>query len=73
MKIDIEGYEYFSLQSGETIFDEKRINRVIVDIHTQQLKALGISPQQVPDFFEQKGYSFIHEDGIGVFVANQTA
>lgn len=70
MKMDIEGYEYFALQSGVKIFDEKRVEKIVVDVHTSQLEKLGISEDSIQIFFEQKGYSYTDEDGIGVFIIN---
>lgn len=70
MKIDIEGYEYFALQSGVKIFEEKRVEKIVVDVHTRHLEKLGIPADSIQIFFEEKGYTYVNAHGVGVFVTN---
>ncbi len=56
IKIDIEGFEYFALQSAKESLKNKIIKNILVEIHPIQLQQLGQSAEAVVNYLAQMGY-----------------
>jgi FkbM family methyltransferase len=62
VKIDIEGFEYHALRSGERLLKEKRIRNILMELHDAELAALGQSRDDVLRLLASHGYREVSRD-----------
>lgn len=56
IKVDVEGFEYSVLESGRGSLSQKVFKRIMVEVHDEQLKTLGIPVSHVQAILEQYHY-----------------
>jgi FkbM family methyltransferase len=65
-KIDVEGYELEVLKSAGDLLGS-HIENIFIELHPQQLQALGQSPEDVEQLLESKGYRKRPSGGIDLW------
>jgi len=58
LKIDAEGFEYEVLCGCKEAFKEKKIKKIICEIHLSYLKKKGVNEEIIYSFLRQNGFSF---------------
>lgn len=58
LKIDVEGFEYEVLCGCKESFKEKKIKKIICEIHLSYLKKKGVNEETIYSFLKQNGFSF---------------
>jgi FkbM family methyltransferase len=56
LKMDIEGAEILALRGAERLLKEKRIHRMLLEVHPQQLERLGSSASELLQLLRGHGY-----------------
>lgn len=56
IKIDIEGFELNALRSAAPLLKEHAIENLLIELHPEQLRAVGQSEEQVHEYLGSHGY-----------------
>jgi FkbM family methyltransferase len=56
LKVDVEGFEYSVLESGRESLSKHVFKRIMVEIHDEQLRRLGVPVTHVQEILEQYHY-----------------
>lgn len=65
LKIDVDGFEYDVLLGCKESFKFKKIEKIMMEIHTKVLKAKGITENMIYSLLEENSFSIEHIDQIG--------
>jgi len=57
LKIDVEGYEYEVLQGCKNSFKQKKIEKIICEIHLDYLREKGINKNKIYSYLQENGFS----------------
>ena len=63
IKIDIEGFELLALQGAKEMLQSKKIKKLLIEVHPEQLKNLGQSVGELEQLLNNHGY-FKTDEGI---------
>jgi hypothetical protein len=69
MKVDIEGFEYEALLGSRSVFEEKRVRVLALELHPTILAARGKEVRDIVTMIEDAGYAFTQRHGNTVWVA----
>jgi len=71
LKIDIEGFEVNALISASESLKNKRIKKLLIEIHPQQLKQLGQKKEDLFSLMLGYGYRYKHYGEIHLFEVDE--
>lgn len=57
LKIDVEGYEYEVLLGCQNSFKQKKIEKIICEIHLDYLREKGINKNKIYSYLQENGFS----------------
>jgi FkbM family methyltransferase len=63
LKVDIEGFELNALRSAPRLLRERRVRNVLMELHDEQLRALGQSREQVLGLLRDAGLRQVSDQG----------
>lgn len=56
MKIDIEGLEYEAVMGSRSVFENRRVSTIALELHPSRLQERGLTMGEIVDFIEGCGY-----------------
>ena len=57
LKIDVEGFEYEVLLGCNDALKKNKINKIIIEIHSEFLKSKGINEELIYTFLKEHGFN----------------
>ena len=72
-KIDVEGFEYETILGSKQLFVERRIKRIVLEIHYYELVDRDLDSDEISNFLEGCGYRITEHHNLWFIVAEDVS